>query len=62
MQLEEVFSAKAKEKQKEAGGAVRQISDKAVVNAIKELAKVANVSHDTIAKSSTAGTFCAVQY
>ncbi len=50
LQLEEVFSAKAKEKQKEAGGAVRQISDKAVIDTKKELAKVANVSHDTIAK------------
>lgn len=50
LQLEEVFRAKAKEKQKEAGGAVRQISDKAVVDTKKELAKIADVSHDTIAK------------
>jgi hypothetical protein len=50
LELESVFSERAKEKQKEAGGAVRQISDKAVVDTKKELAKVANVSHDTIAK------------
>lgn len=50
LQLEDVFRAKAKEKQKEAGGSVRQISDKAVVDTKKEVAKVANVSHDTIAK------------
>jgi N6-adenosine-specific RNA methylase IME4 len=50
LQLESVFSERAKEKQKEAGGAVRQISDKAVVDTKKEVAKVANVSHDTIAK------------
>ena len=50
LELESVFSARAKEKQKEAGGAVRQISDKAVVDTKKEVAKVANVSHDTIAK------------
>jgi len=53
LQLEEVFRAKAKEKQKEAGGAVRQISDKAVVDTKKELAKIADVSHDTIAKVKT---------
>jgi N6-adenosine-specific RNA methylase IME4 len=50
LQLEDVFRVKAKEKQKEAGGSVRQISDKAVVDTKKEIAKVANVSHDTIAK------------
>ena len=50
LELESVFSARAKEKQKEAGGAVRQISDKAVIDTKKEVAKVANVSHDTIAK------------
>ncbi len=48
--MENVFSEKAKEKQKEAGGAVRQISDKAVIDTKKELANVAKVSHDTIAK------------
>lgn len=50
LQLEDVFKAKAKEKQKEAGGAVRQKSDKAVIDTKKELSKVAAVSHDTIAK------------
>ena len=50
LQLEEVFSNKAKEKQKEAGGAVRQKSDKAVIDTKRELSKVASVSHDTIAK------------
>jgi N6-adenosine-specific RNA methylase IME4 len=50
LQLESVFSAKAKEKKKEAGGAVRQKSDKPEIDTKKELAKVANVSHDTIAK------------
>jgi hypothetical protein len=33
-----------KEKQKEAGGAVRQISDKAVIDTKKELAKVIKCS------------------
>ena len=50
LKLEDVFSNKAKEKQKEAGGAVRQKSDKAVIDTKKELSKVASVSHDTIAK------------
>jgi len=50
LELESVFSERAKEKQKEGGGAVHQISDKAVINTKKEIAKVANVSHDTISK------------
>lgn len=50
LQLEEVFSAKAKEKQKEAGGSLPQKSAEAPIETRKELAKVANVSHDTIAK------------
>ena len=50
LQLEDVFRAKAKEKQKEAGGAVPQISAKAPIETRKELSKVAAVSHDTIAK------------
>ena len=50
LQLEDVFKAKAKEKQKEAGGAVPQISAKAPIETRKELSKVAAVSHDTIAK------------
>ena len=35
LELEDVFSKKAKEKQKEAGGAVRQKSDKAVIDTKK---------------------------
>ncbi len=50
LELEGLFKEKAKEKQREAGGAVRQKSDKAEVDTKKELAKVAQVSHDTIAK------------
>jgi len=41
---------KAKEKQREAGGAVCQKSDKAVVDTKKEIAKLAKTSHDTVAK------------
>lgn len=44
------FIEKAKEKQKEGGGAVRQKSDKAVIDTKKELSKIGNVSHDTIAR------------
>lgn len=50
LELEELFREKAKEKQKEAGGALRQKSAKAVVETRNELAKIASVSHDTIAK------------
>jgi len=50
LELEDVFKAKAKEKQKEAGGAVPQISAKAPIETRKELSKVAAVSHDTIRK------------
>ena len=50
LELESLISAKAKEKQREAGGAVRQKSDKAGVDTKKELAKIAGVSHDTIHK------------
>lgn len=50
LQLEDVFRAKAKEKQKEAGGALPQISAKAPIETRKELSKVAAVSHDTISK------------
>ena len=50
LQLKGVFAGQAKEKQKEAGGAVRQKSDKAVIDTKKELAKSAGVSHDTIHK------------
>lgn len=50
LEFEEMFREKAKEKQKEGGGAVRQKSDKAVIDTKKELAKIAKVSHDTISK------------
>ena len=53
LKLKPVIAEKAKEKQSEAGGAVRQKSDKAVVDTKKELAKVAGVSHDTIHKVET---------
>jgi N6-adenosine-specific RNA methylase IME4 len=49
LQLEEVFQEKAKEKQKEAGE-LKQKSAEAPIETRKELAKVANVSHDTIAR------------
>jgi N6-adenosine-specific RNA methylase IME4 len=47
LQLEEVFKEKAKENLSE-GGKGFQISEK--VNSVKEVSKVAQVSHDTIAK------------
>jgi hypothetical protein len=53
LQLEEVFSVKAKENQKLSEGKGIQKSEdlkKPELVAIKEVAKVANVSHDTIAK------------
>jgi N6-adenosine-specific RNA methylase IME4 len=53
LRLEDVFSARAKEKQVEAGkNKVVQISEQAPMErkSISKLAKVANVSHDTIAK------------
>lgn len=50
LKLKPLIAEKAKEKQIEAGGAVRQKSDKAVIDTKKELAKVAGVSHDTIHK------------
>ena len=53
LQLEEVFKEKAKEKQKLSEGKGIQKSEdlkKPEVVTIKEVAKVANVSHDTIAK------------
>lgn len=46
--VEEQLKREAKERQAEAGGAVRQKSDKAVIDTKKELAKIAGVSHDTI--------------
>ena len=53
LQLEEVFSAKAKENLKLSDGKGKQKSAELKIEPIetrKELAKVANVSHDTIAK------------
>jgi N6-adenosine-specific RNA methylase IME4 len=53
LQLESVFSARAKEQQIEGGkNKVVQISEQAPMErkAITQIAKVANVSHDTIAK------------
>lgn len=50
LRLKPVIAEKAKEKQIEAGGALRQKSDKAEIDTKKELAKIAGVSHDTIAK------------
>jgi N6-adenosine-specific RNA methylase IME4 len=52
LQLEEVFSAKAKEKQEKGINqfSLIQKSEEAPIVTIKEVAKVANVSHDTIAK------------
>jgi N6-adenosine-specific RNA methylase IME4 len=49
LELEEVFKQRAKDKQREAGE-LKQISAEAPIETRKELAKVANVSHDTIAK------------
>ena len=48
LEIESVYSERAKEKQREAGGAVPQMSAKAPIDTRKEVAKVANVSHDTI--------------
>lgn len=51
--MEEIFSKKAKENQKAGGGSGisgRQNSDKPT-DTKKELAKIAGVSHDTIAKT-----------
>lgn len=50
LKLEQLYSAKAKDKQKQAGGALPQISAEAPIETRKELAKVAGVSHDTISK------------
>jgi 16S rRNA G966 N2-methylase RsmD len=51
LELEDVFSKKAKENQiRTSENRVRQISDKQEIDTKKELSKVASVSHDTIAK------------
>ena len=50
LELEDVFSIKAKENQVRKPNSVPQISAKQNVDTRKELSKVASVSHDTIAK------------
>ncbi len=50
LKLEDIIAIRAKQKQKESGGAVPQKSVKPPIDTQKELAKIANVSHDTIAK------------
>jgi len=50
LKLEDMFRTKAKEKQKESGGAVPQKSAKPPIDTRKELSKIAGVSHDTIHK------------
>jgi DNA modification methylase len=50
LELEDVFSKKAKENQVRKPNSVPQISAKQNVDTRKELSKVASVSHDTIAK------------
>lgn len=51
LQLEPLIADGAKQKQREAGGAVPQKSAKAAIDTRKEVAKVAGVSHDTIHKA-----------
>ena len=50
LELEDVFKAKAKENQIRKPESVLQISAEQKIDTRQELAKVANVSHDTIAK------------
>ena len=50
LRLKPVIAEQAKQKQSDAGGAVRQKSDKAAIDTKKELARIAGVSHDTIHK------------
>ena len=50
LKLKPIVAERAKEKQREAGGAVRQKSDKAIVDTKKIIADTAKVSHDTIHK------------
>jgi hypothetical protein len=51
LELEPLIAAKAKERQRESGGAVLQKSVKPVIDTQKEFAKIAGVSHDTIHKT-----------
>ena len=48
--MKPVFEEKAKEKQREAGGTVPQKSAKQPIETRNEIAKLAGVSHDTIAR------------
>lgn len=50
LELKPIYEAKAKENQRSAGGAVIQKSGEPRIRTDKELAKIAGVSHDTIAK------------
>lgn len=59
LELESVFSERAKEKQKEAGE-VKQKSAEAPIETRAELAKIANVSHDTIAKVKNSMTLSTI--
>lgn len=51
--LERILKPKAKEKQKESGGAVPQKSDKPPIDILKETAKSIGTSHDTLFKAKT---------
>ena len=51
--LKPSIEEKAKEKQREAGGAVPQKSAKALIDTREEIAHLAGVSHDTVRKSET---------
>jgi len=53
LKLEGIIAAKAKEKQRESGGAVPQKSAKPPIDTREELSKLAHVSHDTIHKVKT---------
>jgi len=56
LQMKDLIAAQAKRKQSEAGGAVRQKSDKPEIDTQKELADLADLSHDTIHKIDTVDT------
>ena len=53
MKLEPIIAKKAKNKQSEAGGAVRLKSAKAEINTNQELSKIAGLGKDTIRKVKT---------
>lgn len=50
LELKPLFAARAKAKQRAAGGAVIQKSGEPSIRTDKQLAKLAGVSHDTFAK------------